>query len=104
MKEYSIKLTTCILCEEFDMSDEVHFHLTGSANKQNRRYCAPSGDNPHIIHEKPLHDPCVTIWACAAMWRIALNFTNRQATFVNFWLTKKYQTIRKIITPLSVDK
>ena len=42
------------------MSDEAHFHLNGSANKQNFRYWAPQ--NPHEVHERPLHSPKVTVW------------------------------------------
>lgn len=44
------------------MSDEAHFHLNGSVNKQNFRYW--SSQNPRNIHEKPLHSPKVTVW-CA---------------------------------------
>lgn len=44
------------------MSDEAHFHLNGSVNKQNLRYWAP--ENPCNFHEKPLHSPKVTVW-CA---------------------------------------
>ncbi len=46
-------------------SYEVHFHLTGTVSKQNCRYWAPSGDNPRIIREKPLHDLCDCFdWCC----------------------------------------
>ena len=44
------------------ISDEAHFHLNGSVNKQNFRYWAPQ--NPHKVHERPLHIPKVTVW-CA---------------------------------------
>ena len=42
--------------------DQAHFHLDGSVNKQNFRYWAPQ--NPHEVHERPLHSPKVTVW-CA---------------------------------------
>lgn len=42
-------------------TDEAHFHLSGGVNKQNCRFWGT--DNPHIIHEKPLHDQKVTVWA-----------------------------------------
>jgi hypothetical protein len=42
------------------MADEVHFHLNGIVNKQNFRYW--SEHNPHELHERPLHDPKVTVW------------------------------------------
>jgi hypothetical protein len=44
------------------MSDEAHFHLEGSVNKQNSRYWA--AESPRKIHQKPLHSPKVTVW-CA---------------------------------------
>jgi len=43
-------------------SDEVHFDLSGSVNKQNMRYW--SDVNPREIHERPLHSDRVTVW-CA---------------------------------------
>ncbi|CAK1578615.1 unnamed protein product [Parnassius mnemosyne] len=43
-------------------SDEAHFHLCGSVNKQNMRYWADT--NPRELHERPLHSPKVTVW-CA---------------------------------------
>jgi len=42
------------------MSDEAHFHLNGSVNKQNFQYWAPQ--NSHEVHERPLHSPKVTVW------------------------------------------
>jgi len=44
------------------MSDEAHFHLNGSVNKQNFQYWAPQ--NPHEVHERPMHSPKVMVW-CA---------------------------------------
>jgi len=43
-------------------SDEAHFHLSGAVNKQNFRYWAEN--NPRDLHQRPLHNPRVTIW-CA---------------------------------------
>lgn len=43
-------------------SDEAHFHLSGTVNKQNFRYW--SGNNPRELHQRPLHSPKVTVW-CA---------------------------------------
>jgi hypothetical protein len=42
------------------MSDEAHFHLNGNVNKQNFRYW--SAENPHMLHQKPLHSEKVTVW------------------------------------------
>ena len=46
----------------FFSSDEAHFHLCGTVNKQNSRYWAES--NPQIIKKIPLHSPKLTVW-CA---------------------------------------
>jgi hypothetical protein len=43
----------------FFMSDEAHFHISGYVNKQNCRYWAPA--NPHQLHEQPLHSQNVTV-------------------------------------------
>ena len=42
------------------MSDEAHFHLNGTVNKQNFRYWA--SENPRELHQRPLHSPKVTVW------------------------------------------
>lgn len=49
------------------MSDEAHFTLTGTVNKQNCRFYG--AENPKIIHEVPLYDQKVTVWCgvCADM-------------------------------------
>ena len=44
------------------MSDEANFHVSGYVNKQNCRYWAPN--NPHELHQCPLHCEKVTVW-CA---------------------------------------
>jgi hypothetical protein len=44
------------------ISDEAHFHLNGSVNKQNYRYWAM--ENPRVLHQRPLYSPKVTVW-CA---------------------------------------
>lgn len=41
-------------------SDEAHFHLDGTVNKQNCRYWNET--NPQIIQEKLLHSAKVTVW------------------------------------------
>jgi len=41
------------------MYDEAHFQLNGTVNKQNCRYWSP--DNPHNIHQRPLHSDPVTV-------------------------------------------
>ena len=47
---------------EVILSDEAHFHLNGSVNKQNFRYWA--SENPRQLQENPLHSLKVTVW-CA---------------------------------------
>ena len=46
----------------FFFSDEAHFHLSGTANKQNFQYW--SEGNPWELHQRAAHDPKVTVW-CA---------------------------------------
>ena len=48
------------------MSDEAHFHLHGTVNKQNFRYW--SAANPHELHQCPTYDPKVTV-RCAVWSR-----------------------------------
>ena len=53
----NIPPTAVLIC-----SDEAHFHLSGTVNKQNFRYW--SVNNPCELHERPLHSAKVTVW-CA---------------------------------------
>jgi len=46
------------------MSDEAHFHMHGTVNKQNFRYW--SAANPHELHQRPTYDPKITVWC--AVW------------------------------------
>lgn len=48
----------------FISSDEAHFHLSGTVNKQNFRYWA--AENPRELHQRPLHSPYVTVWCAVA--------------------------------------
>lgn len=50
------------------MSDEAHFHLNGDVNRQNCRYW--STENPHQLHERPLHSPKVTVWCAVSSSRL----------------------------------
>jgi hypothetical protein len=47
---------------QYFMSDEAWFHLSGHINSQNTRHWCT--ENPHKLHEKPLHDPKIGVW-CA---------------------------------------
>ncbi len=67
------------------ISDEACFHITRVVNKQNCRYWAPSGDNPCIIHEKPLHDLHVTAWIVVAAWGIVKIFFLMISTWSGMW-------------------
>jgi hypothetical protein len=42
------------------MSDEAHFHSTGSVDKQNFQYW--SANNPQELHRRPLYCERVTVW------------------------------------------
>ena len=48
-------------------SDEAHFHLCGSVNKQNMRYWADT--NPRELHQRPLHSRKVTVWCSISSGR-----------------------------------
>ena len=50
------------------MSDEAHFHLNGTVNKQNCCYWSPY--NPHNIHLRPLYRDRVTVWCAVALFGI----------------------------------
>lgn len=49
-------------------TDEAHFHLCGTVNKQNFRYWAEN--NPQELHQRPLHSPRVTVWCAIAEFGI----------------------------------
>jgi hypothetical protein len=66
-RDYERRSALCMEIEQYVpraavvlFSDEAHFHLCGSVNKQNFRYWAEN--NPRQIHERPLHSPKVTVW------------------------------------------
>jgi hypothetical protein len=42
------------------MSDKAHFRLSGYVNKQNFHFWAPN--NPHELHQRPLHSARVTVY------------------------------------------
>jgi hypothetical protein len=42
------------------MSDEAWFHLSGHVNSQNTRYW--SAEDPHNLHQVPLHDQKIGVW------------------------------------------
>lgn len=50
------------------MSDEAHFYLDGFVNKQNCRHWAT--ENPHELHQRPLHSLKVTVWCAVSSTRI----------------------------------
>jgi len=52
------------LSNKLVMSDEAHFHLHGTVNKQNFRYW--SAANPHELHQRHTYDLKVTVWC--AVW------------------------------------
>ena len=52
----------------FFSSDEAHFHLCGTVNKQN--FCYWAEDNPQIIHQRPLHSPKLTVWCAISQFGV----------------------------------
>ena len=49
-------------------TNEAWFHLSGHVNSQNSRLW--SSDNPHSLHETPLHDKKVGVWFAISKRRI----------------------------------
>lgn len=52
----------------FFSSDEAHFHVSGSVNKQN--FCYWAEDNPRELHQRPLHFPKVTVWCAVSKFGV----------------------------------
>jgi hypothetical protein len=52
----------------FFMTDDALFHLSGYVNSQNSRYWAT--ENPHGLHEQPLHDQKIGVWCGVSATRI----------------------------------
>jgi predicted transcriptional regulator len=50
------------------MSDESWFHLSGHVNSQDTRYW--SAENPHNLHQVPLHDQKIGVWCAVSASRI----------------------------------
>ena len=50
------------------MWDEAWFHLSGYVNSQNTRHW--SSENPHVIHETPLHDLKIGVWCAVSGTKI----------------------------------
>jgi hypothetical protein len=49
-------------------TDDAWFHLSGYVNSQNNPYW--SAENPHSIHEVPLHDVKIGVWCAISAKRI----------------------------------
>jgi hypothetical protein len=52
----------------FFMSDEAWFHVSGYVNAQNSRIWDTK--NPHVLHQRPLHDIKVGVWCAVSAWRV----------------------------------
>lgn len=52
----------------FISTDEAWFHLSGYVNSQNTRHWATQ--NPHVSHQKPLHDLKIGVWCAISGRRI----------------------------------
>jgi hypothetical protein len=50
------------------MNDEAWFHLSGLVNAQNT--CHWDTENPHAVHEVPLHDQKVGPWCAVSGQKI----------------------------------
>ncbi|PNF22643.1 hypothetical protein B7P43_G07109, partial [Cryptotermes secundus] len=64
---YRRRFRTFVVNHGIEEFDEAWFHLSGYVNSQNNRIW--SSDNPHVLHEKPLHCQKIGVW-CAVSRRI----------------------------------
>jgi hypothetical protein len=50
------------------VTDEAYFHVTGYVDSQNRRIW--SDENPHTVHQIPLHDRKFAVWCALSARRV----------------------------------
>jgi hypothetical protein len=50
------------------MSDEAWFHVSGNVNAHNSRIW--DTENPHVLHQRPLHDIKVGVWCAVSTRRV----------------------------------
>ena len=80
------------------MSDEAHFHLNSTVNKQNCHYWSP--DNPHNIHQRPLHSDRVTVWCAVAPFGIiGPYFFEENGVTVTFYSARYIEMITNFLRP-----
>jgi hypothetical protein len=76
-------------------SDEAWLHLSGYVNTQNNRFW--SSENPHQLHEHPLHDIKVGAWCAVTSKRIIgpvfYNETINSQRYVNLILRPFFQEL-----------
>jgi hypothetical protein len=76
-------------------TDEAWFHLSGYVNSQNNRYW--SAENPHSIHEVPLHDVKIGVWCAISAHRITgpeyLQETINSERYVRLMLTTFFREL-----------
>ncbi|GBN02535.1 hypothetical protein AVEN_251-1 [Araneus ventricosus] len=66
-------------------TDEAHFHLNRSVNKQNWRFFG--SENPHLRDEKPLHSPKITAWVAVCSRGIIVPFFMRETMSSERYIT-----------------
>ena len=81
------------------MTDEAHFLLSGSVNKQNCRFWGT--ENPRKLHQKALHSPKLTVWCGISTFGIIGPFFFRDDTGATCTVTaERYVTmLRNFLTP-----
>jgi hypothetical protein len=78
------------------MSDEVHFHLNGNANKHNFRYRA--AENPYMLHQKQLHCEKVTVWCGVSAFEVLGSYFFENATGQSVTVTSdRYVLLREFL-------
>ncbi|CAI6356266.1 unnamed protein product [Macrosiphum euphorbiae] len=80
------------------MTDEAHFHLNGYVNVQNCRYWA--SENPHELHQRPLHSLKVTVWCgISKMGIIGPYFFEEEGTAVTVTSVRYVEMLNNFLRP-----
>ena len=83
-------------------SDETHFHLSGSVNKQN--FCYWSKSNPRELHEKLLHSQQKTVWCALANFGVwGTYFFEKRNKFVSVTSARYMQMLQNFLYSKLLD-
>jgi hypothetical protein len=86
-----IQMKTVDILDVTFFTDEAWFHLSGYINTQNTRLC--SSENPHAVHEKPLHDQKLLVWVAVSRWCIVVPIFFEETVHSKRYCSKLYDFI-----------